>query len=143
MKVTVLADPYRNVEGGEIRINDFFKSGNRLLVLIFWAPWCPSCQASLPSILQKAEALAKLNGMLVGVSVEENEDKVRVSPMIQTMAGRIPCLMDSKGRLQEFFKVGIIPFAVAINAEGETVGSGRPEEVFESLGVGEDERSVQ
>lgn len=47
--------------------------GGRILVLNFWASWCPPCKEETPSMNQMAQQLGPKGLVVLGVSVDENE----------------------------------------------------------------------
>lgn len=56
--------------GKKITRSDF---GGRLLVLNFWATWCPPCIDELPSLDEFQRQLRSKGVVVVGVSVDKNE----------------------------------------------------------------------
>jgi peroxiredoxin len=60
--------------GKRITRSDF---GGKLLVLNFWATWCPPCIAELPSLNQFAQQHANEGIVVLGVSVDRNEQAYR------------------------------------------------------------------
>jgi cytochrome c biogenesis protein CcmG, thiol:disulfide interchange protein DsbE len=46
--------------------------GGRVLVLNFWASWCPPCKEETPSMNQMAQQLGTKGLVVLGVSVDEN-----------------------------------------------------------------------
>lgn len=57
--------------GQKISNNNF---GGKLLVLNFWATWCPPCVEEMPSLNQFAEAMAPSGVVVLGVSIDKNEN---------------------------------------------------------------------
>ena len=56
--------------GRKVSLNDF---GGKVLVLNFWATWCPPCLSELPSLNEMAATL-KNNGVVVlGISVDKEK----------------------------------------------------------------------
>jgi cytochrome c biogenesis protein CcmG, thiol:disulfide interchange protein DsbE len=55
--------------GRHITRSDF---GGRLLVLNFWATWCPPCIEEMPSLDQMQRQLAPAGVVVLGVSVDQN-----------------------------------------------------------------------
>jgi peroxiredoxin len=51
--------------------------GGKVLVLNFWATWCPPCVEEMPSLKVMAERLAPKGVVVLGVSVDENEGAYR------------------------------------------------------------------
>ena len=51
--------------------------GGRLLVLNFWATWCPPCIEELPSLDQMQRELSSKGVVVVGVSVDKNEKQYK------------------------------------------------------------------
>jgi cytochrome c biogenesis protein CcmG, thiol:disulfide interchange protein DsbE len=51
--------------------------GGKLLVLNFWATWCPPCVQETPSLSQFAEQYAAKGVVVLGVSVDKDEKAYR------------------------------------------------------------------
>jgi len=47
--------------------------GGKLLVLNFWATWCPPCIAELPSLNQMARTLGPKGVVVLGISVDQDK----------------------------------------------------------------------
>ena len=47
--------------------------GGKLLVLNFWATWCPPCIEELPSLNEFANRFAKAGVVVLGISVDSDE----------------------------------------------------------------------
>jgi peroxiredoxin len=56
--------------GKTVTRSDF---GGKLLVLNFWASWCPPCITELPSLNQFATEFASQGVVVLGVSIDKNE----------------------------------------------------------------------
>ena len=51
--------------------------GGKLLVLNFWATWCPPCVEELPSLNEFANRFAKAGVVVLGISVDKDEKLYR------------------------------------------------------------------
>jgi peroxiredoxin len=58
--------------GVRITPTDF---GGKVLVLNFWATWCPPCVEEIPSLSEMQKRLAKAGLVVVAVSVDKNQQK--------------------------------------------------------------------
>lgn len=56
---------------GEIRVTDF---AGDIVVINFWASWCPPCRAEHPDIVQAAETYADRGARFVSINHEDNYD---------------------------------------------------------------------
>src|ERR687896_300004 len=60
--------------GRQITQSDF---GGKLLVLNFWATWCPPCIEEMPSLNEFAQRFSKDGVVVLGVSIDQNEQVYR------------------------------------------------------------------
>lgn len=60
--------------GRKISVSDF---GGKLLVLNFWATWCPPCIEEIPSLNRLHETMASKGVVVLGISVDQNEDQYK------------------------------------------------------------------
>ncbi len=60
--------------GRAVSRSDF---GGRLLVLNFWATWCPPCLEEMPSLDRFQQALASSGVVVLGISVDRDEKAYR------------------------------------------------------------------
>lgn len=51
--------------------------GGRVLLLNFWASWCPPCKEETPSMNQMAQTLGPKGLVVLGISVDEKEPAYR------------------------------------------------------------------
>jgi peroxiredoxin len=51
--------------------------GGKLLVLNFWATWCPPCVQEMPSLNEFQKTLAPNGVVVLGISVDKNEQVYR------------------------------------------------------------------
>ncbi len=57
-------------QGRAVTRSDF---GGKLLVLNFWASWCPPCISELPSLNQFAQEYKNQGVVVLGISIDKNE----------------------------------------------------------------------
>ena len=49
----------------------------KVVVLNYWATWCPPCVEETPSLIELNKRLASRNGLVLGVSVDEDDAAYR------------------------------------------------------------------
>jgi cytochrome c biogenesis protein CcmG, thiol:disulfide interchange protein DsbE len=53
------------------------KYQGKVVILNFWATWCPPCVEETPALIQLQQRIASRNGVVLGVSVDEDESAYR------------------------------------------------------------------
>ena len=102
--------------------------GGSVVVLDFWATWCPPCRMGLPK-LQEFANWARQEGVDVkvypvnmGERVRGNDQKrQKVQQFWQSQGFTMPTLMDYDSAVAEAFEVGSIPHTVVIGPDGTLV----------------------
>ena len=99
-----------------------------VVVLDFWATWCPPCRMSLPKLQQFAD-WAEQDGRAVKVyavdifeRVQTNEQKKQIVGQFWTKRGfTMPTLMDYDNSVAKAFEVEPIPHMVVIGPQGKII----------------------
>lgn len=103
----------------------------KVVVIDFWATWCPPCRASLPH-LNKLYDAQKEKGVQV-FALDEQEDKGDVETFVKDTKLTVPVLLDSEGKVGAQYGVTGIPQTVVIGKDGKVkkvfigFGEGSPE----------------
>ncbi len=63
----------RDLDGNRHRLSDY---RGRVVIVNFWATWCPPCRAEMPSMQRAWERLRKEGVVMLGIDVGEDEDTV-------------------------------------------------------------------
>jgi cytochrome c biogenesis protein CcmG, thiol:disulfide interchange protein DsbE len=108
---TLAADNGRTVSRGSF--------GGKLLVLNFWATWCPPCIDELPSLNQFQKTLADSGVVVLGVSVDQNAHAYqaflrRVNPAFLTAR-------DPEAKLSSQYGTFQYPETYIIDRDGKVV----------------------
>ncbi len=83
-----------SLAGGEM---DLASQRGKVVVLNFWATWCPPCVAEMPSLERLHRALSPEGLSVVTVSTDEDEAELR--KFVSQRALSVPVLMDPGGRV--------------------------------------------
>lgn len=91
----------------------------KVVVINFWASWCPPCIAEMPSLQSAADELAKHDIPLLGIGVGESRDSVL--RFLNKMPLRFPLLLDSKTEVMQRWSVPSLPTTIVVDAKGKIV----------------------
>lgn len=103
------------VDGGRtVTLPNF---GGKVLVLNFWATWCPPCVQETPSLSAFAKAYAGKGVVVLGISVDKDERVYRA--FLQKYAPQFLTVRENK--LHEEFGTYMYPETYIIDAKGKVV----------------------
>lgn len=75
--------------------------GGKVLVLNFWATWCPPCVEETPSMVAMSESLKKDGIVVLGVSIDKNADAYK--RFTKRMQMTYPTAHDREARISASF----------------------------------------
>jgi len=88
----------------------------KLVLLNFWATWCPPCRLEMPS-MEKLYQEFKGDGLeIVAVNFMENEKPIR--SYLKESGITFPVLLDKKGEIAQRFGVHALPVTFLISRNG-------------------------
>ena len=93
--------------------------GGRVLVLNFWATWCPPCIEELPSLDQMQRELSSKGVVVVGVSVDKNEKQYK--DFLKRARVSFETSRDSDASISAEYGTFKYPETYVINANGVVV----------------------
>ena len=88
----------------------------KVVLLDFWASWCPPCLKSLPKYNDLRREIGTANFEIVAVNVDENTDDAR--KFLQKYPVSYPIAKDPKGVLPGVFGVKAMPTSYLIDKNG-------------------------
>ncbi|MDP2794891.1 MAG: TlpA disulfide reductase family protein [Sulfurisoma sp.] len=100
--------------GNESRGAEDYKG--RVVLLNFWASWCPPCREEFPSLERLQQKLGGKDFTVLAVSVSDSEDGIG-----RFLAGRKPVfdiLMDNDGATAAAFRARGVPVTYLLDRQG-------------------------
>jgi peroxiredoxin len=88
----------------------------KVVLLDFWATWCPPCRASIPEVRETAKKFSGDNFVLISVSIDSDEDKWRTFIKDKNMDWTQ--VFDDGHKLTEMFQAHSIPRYFVVDTEG-------------------------
>lgn len=104
----------------------------KVVMLNFWAPWCPPCKKEIPDFIMLQEEYAEQGFVVVGVTVDTHEN---AQLFADSVGINYPILIaeDEGIELGKKYgnRIGALPFTVFIDREGRLGQSFRTEVSYE------------
>ena len=113
------ANPWQTPDGKSANTEDW---RGKVLVVNFWASWCPPCVEEMPTLDKIAQEYAAKNVLIVGIGIDSPSnirqflEKTPVSYPIMIGGLEGSALAKEMGNAQ-----GALPYTVIINAKGKSV----------------------
>jgi thiol-disulfide isomerase/thioredoxin len=108
--------PPLTLEDLDGRLHDLVRYRGKVVVVNFWATWCPPCRDELPSLERLREALRGRPFEVLAVNVAEGES--RVKRFLTAVPLGVPVLLDPQGDTQRAWKVRGLPATFLLDREG-------------------------
>lgn len=108
---------YPDLDGQQRRSNEW---ANKVVVLNFWASWCPPCREETPTFVQLQEEYAARGVQFVGIAID---DKEPVQEFVDSYGINYPILLGDVDAVTVSKRLGNrfegLPFTVVIKPGGE------------------------
>jgi peroxiredoxin len=102
-----------SLSGEKVRLEEF---RGRVVVLDFWATWCPPCMAAMPELEKLQASFAGQPVTVIGVN--QQEERQAIKEMVEERGLTFLQVLDDRGSVAEAFHVSGIPQTVLIDATG-------------------------
>jgi peroxiredoxin len=103
-------------DGQPIRLSDFTGS---VVVLNFWATWCPPCRAEMPSMQLLHERIANSEAAVLAVNVTATErDTGAASRFMKEREFTLPLALDPTGETMKAYNIRAYPTTYVLDRKG-------------------------
>jgi len=102
------------LDGGQVRLSDH--KGKNIVILDFWATWCPPCRKALPVLLKVTEAYKDKGVLLYGVNQGEKPGTIR--RFLEKQDLKLVVALDSDGKVGDVYGAQAIPQTVIVGKDG-------------------------
>lgn len=106
----------RTMDGQPVRLADM---RGKVVVITFWASWCPSCRHEL-GLMQQLHERWKNDGVTV-LAVNWRESAAEVKEFLADARITIPAVLDESGAAFDQFNAAFLPTSYVISRTGQVV----------------------
>ena len=109
------AKPFSFQEGGkQMQLSDL---RGKVVVLNFWATWCPPCVDETPSLIALQSEIAPKGGVVLGISVDD--DAQAYAQFVQDNGIDYPTYRDPGGKIPASYGTSMYPDTYIIDRHGK------------------------
>ena len=101
------------------QLHTLSKYRGKIVIVNFWATWCPPCRFELPAMEKVWERLKDKGVVILGINVGEDEDTIFTFTTDYPVT--FPLLMDSDSSVTQTYPVIGLPTTYVINPQGKLV----------------------
>jgi thiol-disulfide isomerase/thioredoxin len=98
---------------GTVNLDDL---RGRVVLVNFWAVWCPPCRKEMPSMGRLADKLAGKPFTILGVNVGETPEEIRA--FLKQVPVNFPIVLDSEGQNLKAWSVFAFPTSYVVDKKG-------------------------
>ncbi len=100
-----------------VRSEDFT---GKVLLVNFWATWCPPCRQEIPSLIRLHEENSGKGFSVIGISMDKSAPD-KVAKFVKKIGVNYPIAMGTNEIARSFGASGTIPSSFLVNASGRIV----------------------
>jgi thiol-disulfide isomerase/thioredoxin len=115
-------------QGNKITLSDL---KGKVVILDFWATWCPPCKAAIPKLIELYNKYQGQGLMVLGIGLDDKDKVIKLS---QEMGINYPVLFDDQVTSKNY-EIQSIPTLFVIDQKGKQVHKevGFSEEGFKTI----------
>ena len=117
----VKAPPFtlKSIEGRTVRLSDY---RGKVVLINFWATWCPPCRAEMPDLVKLQREYGKDGLQIIGVTYQP-ERRAHVRRFTRRLKVNYPIVLGTPETKAGFSRDETLPLTVIIDRDGTIRGA--------------------
>lgn len=103
------------LEGKSLQLSDL---RGRVVLVNFWATWCPPCRAEMPAFEQAFQDYENQGFTIVAVSATAQDNLGNIAAFVEEFGLSFPIALDIDGSVNEQYQVRSLPTSFFVDKEG-------------------------
>ncbi|MDD5286379.1 MAG: TlpA disulfide reductase family protein [Desulfuromonadaceae bacterium] len=104
-------------DGSTLKLSDL---KGKVVLLNFWATWCPPCRQEIPSMMKLEKAMIGRPFQMVAVSVDEGGKPV-IESLFKETGYKLPAYLDLEGKAVKSYGITGVPESFILDKNGVIV----------------------
>ncbi|HLL13463.1 MAG TPA: TlpA disulfide reductase family protein [Pyrinomonadaceae bacterium] len=109
----------KSIEGKTVRLSDY---RGKVVLINFWATWCPPCGAEIPDLVRLQKEYGKEGLQIIGITYPP-EEPARVRKFTRGLKVNYPVALGTRETRAGFSADPTLPLTVIIDREGTIRGA--------------------
>lgn len=105
----------KDLRGRALRLSDY---KGKVVVLNFWATWCPPCRAEMPDLIKMQREYRSRGLQVVGITYPP-EEIAQVRQFVRKLGVNYPIALGTKETKTLFDETETLPLTIVIDREGK------------------------
>ncbi|HEX7331759.1 MAG TPA: TlpA disulfide reductase family protein [Pyrinomonadaceae bacterium] len=105
----------KDLNGRTVRLSDY---RGKVVLINFWATWCPPCRAEMPDLVRLQREHGKEGLQIIGVTYPP-EKKERVRRFARSLKVNYPIILGTREFKDRFSSDETLPLTIVINRDGK------------------------
>ena len=103
--------------------HDLSQLKGRVVLINFWATWCPPCRREMPSMERLSQALKGEAFSVLAVDVGEDADTIDAFTSQLDTTPTFPILLDTRSQAMQSWKIAGLPTTFLVDKRGRIIAS--------------------
>ena len=104
-----------DINGRRVRLSDY---KGKVVLINFWATWCPPCRAEMPDLVRLQREHGKDGLQIIGITYPP-ERRARVRRFARSLKVNYPIILGTREMKARFSSEETLPLTVVINRDGK------------------------
>ncbi len=115
------APPFKlpDLDGKSVQLSDF---KGKVVLLNFWATWCPPCRAEIPDLVALQQRYAPRGVVVLGISLDQG-GPAKVASFVKRIGINYPVLMGNRDIALAYGGIEVVPTSFVIDRKGNVAGA--------------------